>query len=109
MKRNGSTEVMTKAALDRAEAAAMAKKPVRLRPRDAATLILLSRDGGEPRVLLGRRHRKHAFMPGKFVFRGGRRDPSDGRVPVANPLPARDEARLVAGMGARASTRRHDG
>ena len=106
MKRNGSTEVMTKAALDRAEAAAMAKKPVRLRPRDAATLILLSCDGGEPRVLLGRRHHKHAFMPGKFVFPGGRRDPSDGRVPVANPLPVHDEARLVAGMGARASARR---
>lgn len=98
--------VMSKAAIDRAEADALAKTPVKLRPRDAATLILLRRDGGVPRVLLGRRHRAHAFMPGKFVFPGGRRDPSDGRVDVAHPLPAADQDKLIAGMGARASARR---
>ncbi|WP_319773247.1 NUDIX domain-containing protein [Breoghania sp.] len=53
------------------------------RPRDAATLLILDRtSGGEPRVLMGRRHMRHKFMPGKFVFPGGRVDPMDSRVPV---------------------------
>ncbi len=98
--------LMSMATLDSEEADALTDKPVRLRPRDAATLILLKRGDGATRVLMGRRHHKHAFMPGKFVFPGGRRDPSDGRVPVAQPLQDHDIDRLVAGMGARASERR---
>ncbi|MGB8186236.1 MAG: NUDIX hydrolase, partial [Pseudolabrys sp.] len=39
-------------------------------PRDAATLMLIDRSGPAPRVLLGRRHAGHKFMPGKFVFPG---------------------------------------
>jgi hypothetical protein len=31
----------------------------------------------------GRRSRKHAFMPGRFVFPGGRTDPADSRVPLS--------------------------
>jgi 8-oxo-dGTP pyrophosphatase MutT (NUDIX family) len=50
------------------------------RPRDAATLILVRRDGPVPRILMGQRHGGHAFMPNKFVFPGGRLDPGDGRV-----------------------------
>ena len=38
-----------------------------LRPRDAATLILVKREG-EPRVLMGKRHGGMAFMANKFVF-----------------------------------------
>ena len=41
-------------------------------PRDAATLMLIDRSGAKPKVLLGRRHASHKFMPGKFVFPGGR-------------------------------------
>src|SRR5208283_2912469 len=41
-------------------------------PRDAATLMLIDRSGVKPKVLLGRRHVSHKFMPGKFVFPGGR-------------------------------------
>src|SRR5262245_63625093 len=41
-------------------------------PRDAATLMLIDRSGAKPKVLLGRRHANHKFMPGKFVFPGGR-------------------------------------
>ena len=37
-------------------------------PKDAATLILIDRSGAEPKVLLGKRHDRHVFMPGKFVF-----------------------------------------
>lgn len=46
-------------------------------PRDAATLILIDRSGSRPKVLLGRRHAGHKFMPGKFVFPGGRIEPLD--------------------------------
>jgi 8-oxo-dGTP pyrophosphatase MutT (NUDIX family) len=57
-----------------------------VRPRDAATLIVLRRDGPTPRVLMGRRHGGHSFMPDKWVFPGGRIDPSDFRVPVGAEL-----------------------
>ena len=39
-----------------------------IRPRDAATLMIIDRSGKEPRVLMGKRHASHTFMPGKFVF-----------------------------------------
>ncbi len=75
------------------------------RPRDAATLILLDRQGGDVRVLMGRRSRKHAFMPGKFVFPGGRTDPSDSRIDVVSPLDPAEEIKLI-GTGSRASATR---
>lgn len=41
-------------------------------PRDAATLILVRRDGAQaPRVLMGQRGAAARFMPSKFVFPGG--------------------------------------
>jgi 8-oxo-dGTP pyrophosphatase MutT (NUDIX family) len=67
------------------------------RPVDAATLILLDRTGSRPKVLLGKRHDKIVFMPGKFVFPGGRVDKTDNRVPVASPLPPALEANLLKG------------
>jgi 8-oxo-dGTP pyrophosphatase MutT (NUDIX family) len=88
---------MTKSEVDRLEAAALGPGP--LRPRDAATLILLDRRAGEFLVLIGRRHSRHAFMPGKFVFPGGRTDPADSRVPVASGLHPEEEAKLTAGAG----------
>ncbi|MFP3943320.1 MAG: NUDIX hydrolase [Alphaproteobacteria bacterium] len=56
------------------------------RPRDAATLILVRRSRSQPQILMGRRHRNHVFMPGKFVFPGGRVDPGDYRAPAASEL-----------------------
>ena len=64
-------------------------------PRDAATLILLDRTGPVPKVLMGRRHHDHVFLPGKFVFPGGRVDPADRLMQVASPLDPRTEVRLV--------------
>ncbi len=64
-------------------------------PRDAATLILIDRSGTTPKVLLGRRHHSHTFMPGKFVFPGGRVEPEDRRMPVATPLHSATEACLM--------------
>ncbi|HEV2365204.1 MAG TPA: NUDIX hydrolase [Caulobacteraceae bacterium] len=65
-----------------------------VRPRDAATLILVRRDGPAPQVLLGRRHGGHDFMPGKWVFPGGRIDRSDFRAPHVGQLHPRVAARL---------------
>lgn len=66
-----------------------------LRPKDAATLILIDRAGGTPKVLLGKRHERHKFMPGKFVFPGGGVDPLDKRMPAATPLDPNAERRLL--------------
>ncbi len=57
-----------------------------VRPKDAATLILVDRSSTTPKVLLGKRHHKHVFMPGKFVFPGGRAEPNDRLMPIAKPL-----------------------
>lgn len=70
-----------------------------LRPRDAATLILIDRSDDRPKVLMGRRHQRHVFMPGKFVFPGGRVEPSDARMPVAAPLAPEVEAQLLKAVG----------
>lgn len=60
--------------------------PARGRPRDAATLILIRRDGAEPRLLMGRRQAEHVFMPDKWVFPGGRVDRGDLRAPALTEL-----------------------
>jgi 8-oxo-dGTP pyrophosphatase MutT (NUDIX family) len=75
-----------------------AQKFPNVRPRDAATLILIDRSANPPKVLLGRRHDGHDFMPGKFVFPGGRVEPDDGRMPVVRPLHPQAEAWLMRGM-----------
>ncbi|MEW9808453.1 NUDIX hydrolase [Mesorhizobium sp. ZMM04-5] len=90
-------EGLSKAEVDRLEAKALGPGP--LRPRDAGTLILIDRQGSGFRVLMGRRHMRHAFMPGKYVFPGGRTDPTDSRVPVASALHPEEEAKLIAGVG----------
>jgi 8-oxo-dGTP pyrophosphatase MutT (NUDIX family) len=66
----------------------------RVRPRDAATLVLIRRDGPVPTVLMGRRHGGHDFMPDKWVFPGGRVDRADFRVPAASELRPSVAARL---------------
>jgi 8-oxo-dGTP pyrophosphatase MutT (NUDIX family) len=67
----------------------------RQRPKDAATLILIDRSAPTPKVLLGKRHHGHAFMPSKFVFPGGRVEAYDRHAPVAGQLDAHIEARLM--------------
>ena len=66
-----------------------------LRPRDAATLILIDNSGSIPKVLLGKRHHGHKFLPGKYVFPGGRLEPSDQRMAAARPLDRHAEERLM--------------
>src|SRR5438045_4223825 len=66
-----------------------------LKPRDAATLILVDRSGPAPTVLLGRRHAGMKFMAGKFVFPGGRMEPGDRKMPVASEWDTHAGARLM--------------
>jgi 8-oxo-dGTP pyrophosphatase MutT (NUDIX family) len=63
-------------------------------PRDAATLMLIDRSGNEPKVLLGRRHAGHKFMPGKFVFPGGRIEPLDRQMSAVSELHPGTEKKL---------------
>jgi len=78
---------------------ATAEKRVQPRPavpvRDAATLILIDRSGAVPKVLMGRRHHSHRFMPGKYVFPGGRLEANDRLMPAIGQLDPRAEARLL--------------
>src|ERR1700744_6408858 len=67
------------------------------RPKDAATLILVDRSAATPKVLVGRRHDKVVFMPGKFVFPSGRVDKTDNRVPVAAHITDELKANLLKG------------
>src|SRR5262252_5568929 len=73
-------------------------KPRALRPRDAATLIIVDMASGEPRVLLGRRRADMVFMPGRYVFPGGRVERADRQIAVEHDLKAGDLKKLMLWM-----------
>jgi 8-oxo-dGTP pyrophosphatase MutT (NUDIX family) len=77
------------------DVAAPKASPTLLRPKDAATLIVLDTAARQPRVLMGKRNAKLAFMPGKYVFPGGRVDASDRSMVAMGALSPRTEARLM--------------
>jgi 8-oxo-dGTP pyrophosphatase MutT (NUDIX family) len=67
-------------------------------PKDASTLILLDHSGPSPKVLMGKRHQRHTFLPGSFVFPGGGVDAADRLMPVGARLDPRAEAKLMLHM-----------
>ncbi|MFQ5700075.1 MAG: NUDIX hydrolase [Myxococcota bacterium] len=73
----------------------------RIRPRDAATLVLYRRAASgrasDTRVLMGQRHSGHVFMPDKFVFPGGRVDIADCRLRPPRELREPVWARVAQG------------
>jgi 8-oxo-dGTP pyrophosphatase MutT (NUDIX family) len=73
--------------------------------RPAATLILLDETGASPRIMMGRRSPKLAFMPGKFVFPGGRMESADLRLARQFRLSPDVENRLLAATPARFGAR----
>jgi 8-oxo-dGTP pyrophosphatase MutT (NUDIX family) len=77
-----------------------------LRPRDAATLIVVDQSSGEPRVLLGRRRADLVFMPGRFVFPGGRVDLADRHVAPESDLQPGNLDRLMVAMRGNQSSQR---
>ncbi|WP_421859047.1 NUDIX hydrolase [Oricola sp.] len=77
-----------------------------VRPRDAATLILLRGGVSNPEILMGRRSQAMAFMPGLYVFPGGRLERADFTAQRIGRLHTADEKRLVGGMGSRGNRAR---
>ncbi len=77
-----------------------------MKPRDAATLILVDSAAGVPKVLLGKRRMDMKFMPGKYVFPGGRVDKSDASVPASDELGEAEVAKLLVDMKGRQSASR---
>ena len=57
--------------------------------------MLIDRSGAKPKVLLGRRHASHKFMPGKFVFPGGRIEALDRVMPAASELHPDTQKKLL--------------
>lgn len=59
-------------------------------PRPAATAVLIRDGASEPEVLLLKRHRSSGFVPGAYVFPGGRVDAADAALPwpAGTPEPA---------------------
>ncbi len=63
--------------------------------RNAATVIAVRDRLTQPKVLMGQRGSKAAFMPNKFVFPGGAVDAADFSVPLARDFHATCAARLA--------------
>lgn len=76
------------------------------RPKDAGILIIIRRDADQPRLLMGRRSNRHAFMPNLVVFPGGRVDRADHFGPSADDLAKPVLDKLLSHSGARMSPRR---
>lgn len=85
---------ITNEARDLAPLGAVRHPSVR-RPRDAATMILIDRSKRLPRFLLGKRNPNCAFLPGRFVFPGGRVEAFDGRMNAYGALAGHVEQRLT--------------
>jgi 8-oxo-dGTP pyrophosphatase MutT (NUDIX family) len=67
-----------------------------LRPKNAATLIVIRRAADGFRVLMGRRSDAHVFMPGLVVFPGGRVDRGDHQAPFRGDLHPEVMAKITA-------------
>lgn len=73
----------------------------RMRPKDAATLILFREGSAGSEVLMGRRAPGHVFMASKWVFPGGRLERSDFTAAATGDLTDAAAARLHAEVTAR--------
>lgn len=76
-------------------------KKARIRPKDAATLVLIDRSGADWRVLVGKRSVKHVFMPETYVFPGGRRDRHDHALPYETDMHPAVLDKLTSEYGSR--------
>jgi 8-oxo-dGTP pyrophosphatase MutT (NUDIX family) len=75
-----------------------ADKPQAMKPRDSSTLIIVDASSGDPRILMGKRRMDQVFMPGKYVFPGGRVDPADRGLETVDELHEADTAKLLVEM-----------
>ncbi|MDX1376890.1 MAG: NUDIX hydrolase [Burkholderiales bacterium] len=75
-----------------------------VRPIDAASLVPVRSRGAHAEVLMGRRARRHRFLPDVYVFPGGRVDRGDHRVAPLTPLRP-EVAQLLAQSASQARAR----
>jgi 8-oxo-dGTP pyrophosphatase MutT (NUDIX family) len=59
-----------------------------VRPKNAASLVILRKDAGRLSVLMGHRHAGHVFLPDLWVFPGGRVERKDYRAKAISELSA---------------------
>ena len=97
---------MSRDALEEAAAIDGSKRSPNMPPRDAATLIILDGEGPDAKLLMGRRHEGHKFMPGLFVFPGGRVDRDDGSIAAASELHPTVETKIYENLKKRPTRRR---
>jgi len=102
-------EVMSRDAVERASIKEGIGRAPNMRPKDASTLIILDGEGANTKVLMGRRHERHKFMPGLFVFPGGRVDSADGSVATADELHDQVHTKLMTNLRGKPSKRRARG
>jgi 8-oxo-dGTP pyrophosphatase MutT (NUDIX family) len=69
-------------------------------PRPAATVVLVREAGEGPQVLLLRRTRSAGFVPGAFVFPGGRVDSADAHPEVLERIRGVEPGEVDARLGA---------
>lgn len=103
---DGLKKGMTRDQIERAAVIDGSRRSPNMPPRDAATLIILDGSGPDARVLMGRRHEHHKFMPGLFVFPGGRVDRFDGSVPSLSELHPVIESKIFKSLRAKPTRRR---
>ncbi|MBN36814.1 MAG: hypothetical protein CMM46_18945 [Rhodospirillaceae bacterium] len=70
------------------------ESPKVVRPRDAASVVLIRGNADKTEVLMGRRRKRASFLPNIYVFPGGRVDPEDHRAPKGVALQRDAEALL---------------
>ena len=99
-------ENLTRAEVDARTNSTHSKSAPYIVPKDAATLIILDGEPDNYKILMGKRHMKHKFMPGLFVFPGGRVDKTDGSAPALHELNNETENNLLKGMKGRPTKRR---
>ena len=81
----------------------MADAPVR--PRHAASLVLIDDSEDRPKILMGKRHARMSFIPDAFVFPGGKLDPQDLQPATASDLDRETLGHLRAGGTSEAQAR----
>lgn len=80
---------------DATDAEATETAAAAIEPRDAASLIILDQTPKGIYMLMGKRHEGHVFMPGAYVFPGGRVEACDSEMVVAGMLHPAAEHKLM--------------
>ena len=76
-----------------------------IRPRNAASVILIDGKPDNIRILMGQRNKKLRFMPGALVFPGGAVDRSDGDVPTIDEFDPLTAERILKHLKGRPTRR----